>query len=474
MKLFPKSGYEKSAYYESMNCLEANDSHDNIVELICIEFPQARVLDLGCGLGHRVKALREKGFEVVGVDFSEWACANSQTDIICQDILTYLDDCKDQFDIVILMNVLPLMQIRSVVRISDHLKKLGYPKVITHHGQIPAAHRSQRSLDAEAYNSLFRDVGYERDDAELRRAYSKSKFFLMRFIPLGEVETNLQHPFNVAIPRQLDLITYQSNLKGTDELDANLLTCFHIPELFSGYKGGIEQCGLDFEKTHFVAYDNTNCSDFAQELDTFANQFERYTLIRDANPTKVLWSQNQEVLFSHRFNHELQDLISYTTDAPISIILAENVIAPKDSYHSLTGVLDDKLVCATAPILYPPLGKQDERLQLWDIDGAFRIVDGEHRSHLKMNRVESPIKATSYIQKIGCCTFDFVAVWTEELVKTDERWLSHVSREDMKLSISFCLRGHATAVCWHVSPGLQYNLDGSLKTIRYEAQVNSN
>lgn len=68
-----------------------------------------KVLDIGCAFGFIVNDLREMGVDAWGIDFSSYACANSECPdyVYEEDARTYLSTFGDnEFDLVILMEVL--------------------------------------------------------------------------------------------------------------------------------------------------------------------------------------------------------------------------------------------------------------------------------------------------------------------------------------------------------------------------------
>lgn len=66
------------------------------------------VLDLGCGRGEFLELLKYKKINAVGVDSSSLAiqiCRSKGLNVIHQDIITYLSQCEDEYDGIILYGV---------------------------------------------------------------------------------------------------------------------------------------------------------------------------------------------------------------------------------------------------------------------------------------------------------------------------------------------------------------------------------
>lgn len=69
----------------------------------------SRIVDIGCGKGHYLRALKNHGYtNVLGVEFSEVCCNQYLTDLphIESNIITYLTTTKVHFDFCICMDVL--------------------------------------------------------------------------------------------------------------------------------------------------------------------------------------------------------------------------------------------------------------------------------------------------------------------------------------------------------------------------------
>ncbi|MFW5702786.1 MAG: SAM-dependent methyltransferase [Candidatus Dojkabacteria bacterium] len=66
-------------YYQANNYFHL-DAHESLEQFVnkCDQLDYSKILDLGCGAGADMLFLAEKGFEVVGVDFSPSAAANAE------------------------------------------------------------------------------------------------------------------------------------------------------------------------------------------------------------------------------------------------------------------------------------------------------------------------------------------------------------------------------------------------------------
>jgi len=75
------------------------------------------VLDFGCSRGYFVKALREHRVRAFGVDISEWAIKNCDTDVVGY-VYNKMEDCLPQFDYIFSKDVLehiPTQELTSIL-----------------------------------------------------------------------------------------------------------------------------------------------------------------------------------------------------------------------------------------------------------------------------------------------------------------------------------------------------------------------
>ena len=88
------------------------------------ELPPRRALDLACGEGRNTLWLAERGWEAIGVDFSEVAIGKARerasdtgldVDFVCADLLEYEPE-RDAFDLVLVFYLhLPETELRLVL-----------------------------------------------------------------------------------------------------------------------------------------------------------------------------------------------------------------------------------------------------------------------------------------------------------------------------------------------------------------------
>lgn len=74
-----------------------------------------KVLDFGCSKGYFVKALREHGVKAFGVDISEWAIKNCDTDVVGY-VYNKLEDCPPSFDYVFSKDVLEHIPMSELIK----------------------------------------------------------------------------------------------------------------------------------------------------------------------------------------------------------------------------------------------------------------------------------------------------------------------------------------------------------------------
>jgi 2-polyprenyl-3-methyl-5-hydroxy-6-metoxy-1,4-benzoquinol methylase len=106
---------------------------DNVI----IYFPknkEIRILDIGCGMGFLLLALKEKGYKnVKGIDIDEGqikSCLGKGLDVEkIDDTIQYLDKNKEEYDIICAFDVLehisPSEQIKFISKINGSLKNSG-------------------------------------------------------------------------------------------------------------------------------------------------------------------------------------------------------------------------------------------------------------------------------------------------------------------------------------------------------------
>jgi len=78
------------------------------------------VLDFGCSRGYFVKALREHRVKAFGVDISEWAIKNCDTDVVGY-VFNKLEYCQNSFDYVFSKDVLEHIPMEELTKILENL-----------------------------------------------------------------------------------------------------------------------------------------------------------------------------------------------------------------------------------------------------------------------------------------------------------------------------------------------------------------
>lgn len=97
------------------------------------DFASASVLDLGCGTGLMAEALPAECSYLAGVDLSEQMLerarlARNYDDVFHDDVLAYLEGCRDQFELVIAADLVPYISDVGVLlqRVANVTKPKGY------------------------------------------------------------------------------------------------------------------------------------------------------------------------------------------------------------------------------------------------------------------------------------------------------------------------------------------------------------
>ena len=85
-----------------------------------------RILDLGCGLGHYVWALKELGYKnVIGVDTSESNvnfCLSEGLEVVQDDAMRFLNVHKEEFDVIIFNDIIEHFTKQEVIEILDLIR----------------------------------------------------------------------------------------------------------------------------------------------------------------------------------------------------------------------------------------------------------------------------------------------------------------------------------------------------------------
>lgn len=91
----------------------------------------ARILDLGCGLGSYVLAAKKCGYKnVTGVDGSKSCadfCNENGVECVCEDVLKYLYEHIDEYDVIMFNDVIEHFTKDEVIEVCKAIKLALYP-----------------------------------------------------------------------------------------------------------------------------------------------------------------------------------------------------------------------------------------------------------------------------------------------------------------------------------------------------------
>jgi 2-polyprenyl-3-methyl-5-hydroxy-6-metoxy-1,4-benzoquinol methylase len=112
---------------------------------------KAKVLDVGCGLGQNMWAMKELGFrDVRGIDISQdlvQICWKMGLNVECQEMFSFLEGRKDKYDIILFFDVIEHLFKDEVVRIiklfNNHLNKNGVLIIHTANAEFPYSLRTR-------------------------------------------------------------------------------------------------------------------------------------------------------------------------------------------------------------------------------------------------------------------------------------------------------------------------------------------
>lgn len=97
-----------------------------IVEDMLSLWTVEKILDVGCGQGNYARHLQDKGFSVLGLEYSQVCCDKYLTDIphICDSIVEYVKKPIEPFDVVICIDVLEHLNYEDIPSVLEGFSKI--------------------------------------------------------------------------------------------------------------------------------------------------------------------------------------------------------------------------------------------------------------------------------------------------------------------------------------------------------------
>ncbi len=123
-----------SDYYESVVEGPAVRSAATIANSILNEFEATRIIDVGCGTGALLEALRDRGCEVFGLEYSEAAlkcCRSRRLSVAKFDLETDLFNDNQTYDVTVSMEVAEHLPEMAADRYVDLLTRLSEVIIFT-------------------------------------------------------------------------------------------------------------------------------------------------------------------------------------------------------------------------------------------------------------------------------------------------------------------------------------------------------
>jgi len=106
---------------------------DNLWRFINHLDKKSKILDVGCGLGHHIYALKKLGFKnVLGIDISEECiefCKRRGFNVVQADAFEFLSECNEKYDLIIAFDIIEHLTVEEGYLLSklvlDRLKNKG-------------------------------------------------------------------------------------------------------------------------------------------------------------------------------------------------------------------------------------------------------------------------------------------------------------------------------------------------------------
>jgi hypothetical protein len=150
-------------YLKQTNCYEDSIMNFKIAKFVASCFPFGNVLDLGCGRGWLVKALKSFGLSATGIDISQEILNESVISANC-----YLHSATNfsrmgnfRYETVILNNLLQCLELPEILELINQLEIVGCKRVLIFDEVYQPQTAFALGREEEFYIQVFKSMNWE-------------------------------------------------------------------------------------------------------------------------------------------------------------------------------------------------------------------------------------------------------------------------------------------------------------------------
>lgn len=193
--LLPHDWVYDGEYYSEAACATSAASASAIADSVVRDLKPARVIDVGCGSGDLLAALRDRGCEVFGLERSQWAlkiCHSKNLEVAKFNLESDEATMESAFDVAISLEVAEHLPASVAERYVDLLKSLA-PRVVfsaAAPGQVGTDHINEQP--PEYWQTKFEKRGLQIDEVlsarwreEWRHSPSVARWYWQNLMVFG-------------------------------------------------------------------------------------------------------------------------------------------------------------------------------------------------------------------------------------------------------------------------------------------------